>query len=247
MKESISYTFLLNIIITFIFICFTVIMGIFSYYRAFRANTAILNAIEKYEGFNCLSIKEIDKNLKNIGYNVPFKANKKNGTNGTLLTEDDTEYGNLGYSVIYYDNDTDNKLSKITFSSSTNADVELKKEYQYGVFTYMYMDLPIINNILKIPVFGKTNKLYEFRNLVSHDIYGEYDIRLIAFNSIETTETMIKIYAAKAGTSYKTIYIDPRLFYKLDINRDGIINSNDRWTKKKECGTYINYSIYGGI
>ena len=77
MKESISYTFVLNIIIIFIFICFAIIMGIFSYYRAFKANTIIINSIERNEGYNCISAQEAGQKLNNIGYSTPFNVKRR--------------------------------------------------------------------------------------------------------------------------------------------------------------------------
>ena len=77
MKESISYTFVLNIVIMFIFICAAVIMGIFSYFRAYKANTIIINEIEKYEGYNCLSAQTIAQKLSTISYNVNLASFKK--------------------------------------------------------------------------------------------------------------------------------------------------------------------------
>lgn len=192
MKESISYAFILNIMITFIFMCFAVIMGIFSYYRAFRANTAILNSLEKYEGYNCLSIAEIDKTLKQIGYNTPFAANKKSDGKGELITYSidaiskgfmigetselkailpETQssgkqwknYGTIGYSILYYNYTNDNLKTRININNKNVDD-----EYQFGVFTYMYMDFPIVNNLFKVPVYGKTNIIQEFRDIVEY-------------------------------------------------------------------------------
>ena len=68
MKESISYTFLLNIVIVFVFTCFAIVMGVLSYYKAFKVNNIITNSIEKYEGFNNLSRNDINLKLNSIGY-----------------------------------------------------------------------------------------------------------------------------------------------------------------------------------
>lgn len=242
MKESISYTFLLNIIITFIFICFAVIMGIFSYYRAFRANTAILNSIEKYEGFNCLAQDEIKKSLQNIGYNTPFRANRKTDNKGRLLTSDNNEYGGLGYSVLYYDRTNDSKLAN--------------REYQYGVYTYMYMDLPIVNNIIKLSVYGKSNKMYEFRELTTDGSGNNtYDKRILIDKSDTTSWAdayIVKISAELGANGYLETTLTPRIKYKLDVNMDGTINSSDAYNygatvfahAERKCGTFIDYSIY---
>lgn len=165
MKESISYTFLLNIIIVFIFTCFAIIMGVLSYYKAFRANTIITSEIEKYEGYNCISKAEIAKKLGYVGYNVPFNVscNNKNGK-----CEANVENG---YVVMSYNLDFDsdvNLVDKDLMNSSYKCDdngCTTNKHYQYGVYTYMYVDLPVISSLLRIPFFSKTSTMYEFRNI----------------------------------------------------------------------------------
>ena len=59
MKESIGGTASLNIALAFISIVFAFLAAALSYYKAFKVNNIISNAIEKYEGFNELSINEM--------------------------------------------------------------------------------------------------------------------------------------------------------------------------------------------
>ena len=180
MRESISYTFLLNIIILFIFVCFAIVMGVFSYYRAFKANTIITSAIEKYEGYNCLSAQEAAIKLNGISYNVPFDVKCK-GNYGTPCMVDD----NKSYAVVSYNLDTASNLGQSSYVgyyskkdnkkkySFMNSQIFNKcnehqcstKHYQYGVYTYMYVDLPVVSGLIRIPFFSKTRILYEFRNL----------------------------------------------------------------------------------
>ena len=374
MKESISYAFILNIMITFVFICFAVIMGIISYYRAFRANTAILNSLEKYEGYNCLSIAEIDRQLDQIGYKTPFAANKKSDGKGELITYS-TEivskgysiaeseelnallprvetngqkryhnYGKIGYSVMYYNYTNDELKTRKNIN-----DQYVDEEYQFGTFTYMYLDIPIFNTLFKVPIFGKTNVLQEFRDIVE---YGDaekaeyfskkegreaaliqkinhasdriksrykyeklvYDRRmLLSENNVSLADFGLapddEIYeectifdqiqiakgyadfkcddegyktnlnderivitrvnnnndngvykdvlqlAANLGTSYK-YFVEPRIYYKADIDNDGRVNAVDATNilrgygnllKTDACGTFVNYKIYGGV
>ena len=171
MKESISYSFLLNIVIVFIFVCAAIIMGIFSYYKAFRANTVIVNAIEKYEGFNCMSQEEAALKLSSIGYNVPFKVNCKSNWGTPCVTDSNDNYAVISYNLddatvsdsFYALNDQMN--SKI-YSCENNNNCNSTKRYQYGVYTYMYVDLPIISSVARIPFYSKTREMYEFRDLV---------------------------------------------------------------------------------
>ena len=138
MKESISYTFLLNIIIVFIVISFFVIMCIMSYTKAFRVNSKIVNAIEISEGYNNVSKNEINKILTSYGYQ---KINVKcsNKENGVLVNTVD-ERTNDGTCVYKF----------------VNGD-----KYNYGVVTYMTFDFPIVNQLIRIPVYTRTMSLYE--------------------------------------------------------------------------------------
>lgn len=182
MKESISYSFLLNIIILFIVVCVAIVMGIFSYYRAFRANTIVISSIEKYEGYNCLSAQEAAQKLNGISYNVPFTVKCKN-SDGNCMTDIDANYKVVSYNLnsssgeyMNY-NSSDQQNIKQTYSSMNSQlsciDLEGEgvkcvstKSYQYGVYTYMYVDLPVVSSLIRIPFFSKTKELHEFRNLV---------------------------------------------------------------------------------
>ena len=68
MNQSVSYTYLLNIIIIFILVAFMVLMGTLSYTKAFRVNSKIANAIEICEGDNSCSQAEINRIINNFGY-----------------------------------------------------------------------------------------------------------------------------------------------------------------------------------
>ena len=137
MKESISYTFLLNIIITFIVISFFVIMCIMSYTKAFRVNSKIVNAIEISEGYNKVSKDEINKILTSYGYQkISVKCPKKEGVDAINVTSGIT---NDGTCIYYFDNGD---------------------KYNYGVITYMTFDFPIVNTLIRIPVYTRTMSLH---------------------------------------------------------------------------------------
>lgn len=174
MKQSISYTFILNLVITFIFVCFAIVFGTLSYFKAFKANTIIINALEKYEGDydvfykdknddgnrddrdrvdNCLFRNEIKKNLGNLGYKTPFAEHCKTNR---YSAKSCTSYINDGFNVYLYYEDED----KVSMSSNSVVIYDYYKKYQYGVQTYMYVDVPILSSFLKISLFGKTRMLY---------------------------------------------------------------------------------------
>lgn len=131
MKESISYTFLLNIIIVFIAISFFAIMAIMSYSKAFRVNSKIVNAIETNEGYNKYSQDSISSILTSYGY--------QRVTRGCPNKEGQAAIGEAngqgGICIYYFDNGN---------------------TYSYGVITYMSFDFPIVGSFIRIPVYTKT-------------------------------------------------------------------------------------------
>lgn len=138
MKESISYTFLLNIIITFIVISFFVIMCIMSYTKAFRVNSRIVNALEIAEGYNKVSKAEINRTLTNYGYQKQVvECKPKEGVSAMNTTAGKTNNGVCIYQFI-----NGNK-------------------YNFGVVTYMTFDIPLINYFFRIPVYTRSAQLRE--------------------------------------------------------------------------------------
>ncbi len=148
MKQSIGTTFMLNIIIIFIILVFAFLAATLSYAKAFRVNSKIVNYLEIFEGYNDLSKRQIDRTLKNLGYgggttNTCQKTRTLNDLTGQLIT---LENENFAYCIYYFPNDGGSRY------------------YSYGVFTYMYLELPIIGRTLKLPVFTKTNRIYYFND-----------------------------------------------------------------------------------
>ena len=135
MKESISYTFLLNIMIAFIVVSFCIIAGILSYSKSFRVNSKIANAIELYEGYNEKSLSEITRATSNLGYGVRNVNCPKKGGQDAVVNEN-------GYCLYRFD--------------------DANNYYSYGIITYMQFDIPVISNFLKIPIYSKTEKIYNF-------------------------------------------------------------------------------------
>lgn len=281
MKESISYSFLLNIIILFIFVCAAIVGGIFSYYKAFRANTIIINEIEKYEGYNCIAESKIASKLKSISYNLPFNVNcKDNEKNCT--TDELNNYKVYFYYVDHFSitgtdyddtaNDSDFDAAIVRCSDDNNC--EMLYTYQYGVYTYMYTDLPIVSGLLRIPVFSKTAYLHDFRNLTSDGKRFVYDANTIPSDVIDYMNSndkdysdAVSIYAnlistnsdlKKNGDSYGFGidyfgYGRKKIINYSDVNlRDDFISSDAdsgnasslRKNGKKQCGYVPDWSIF---
>ena len=146
MKQSISTTFMLNIIIIFIILVFAFLAGTLSYTKAFRVNSKIVNALEKYEGYNELAKTEIDRILNTLSY-APIASTKCSETktvNNRVGHAVHLDNENFAYCIYYFPDDGDNR------------------HYSYGVQTYVYLELPIIGRTLKLPIFTKTSRIYDF-------------------------------------------------------------------------------------
>ena len=142
MSGPIGHTYIYNIIILFIIIIFAFLAGTLSYYKAFKVNNVIVGSLEKFEGYSGLTKEEINQKLSNIGYEVKSDNCPTQYKNMALVTISEN------YNYCIYISDTAPKSGDY---------------FNYGVLTYMKIDLPIIN-ILKLPIFTRTNMIYKFTN-----------------------------------------------------------------------------------
>lgn len=171
MKKSIGYTVSLNIVIVFIVIIFVFICGAISYYKAYKVNSLIENSIEKYEGFNELSKREIDRSLSSLGYDM---GNVRcNAEVVKVLPDENMGIPRLsgsgkGYCVYYNivncasTGETDKEKIKVggeTLNSGDDIEYCKAESYNYIIKTYLRFNIPIINKILKIPIHTKTNPI----------------------------------------------------------------------------------------
>lgn len=147
MREGIGSTFVYNLVIVFIAIIFGFTIGTLVYYKSFKLNKRMLSIIEKYEGFNKLSINEIRIAFKDIGYavQIPGRCPEKENISALQLDGNDTKIS--GFCIYYFPTDTID--GKDTF-------------YSYGVITYITFDFPFLNTFIRIPVYTKSNRIFRF-------------------------------------------------------------------------------------
>lgn len=139
MKEAIGSVPLYNIIIVFIVITFAFLSATLSYTKAFKVNSNIAKQLERYEGYNDLSEKDINQALSGLGYKKESGINCPDKKIGNVITG-----RNKDYPICIYK------------SSEKNG------YFNYGIVTFIYIDLPIISKTLKIPVYTETERIYKF-------------------------------------------------------------------------------------
>ena len=141
MREATGGTFLVYWISIFLIITFAFLTATLSYMKAYKLNARIVNAIEKFEGYNSKSNDEIDSKLALWSYHKesnPFKDCPP--VNGQDPIRDPSLNKNYSYCVYEF------KIND--------------HYYNYGVRTFIYIELPIIHRMLKIPNYSETERIY---------------------------------------------------------------------------------------
>ena len=174
MKESVGYTVSLNIIITFIVIVIAFLSSALIYFKSNKVSNIITETIEKYEGYNSVAINEITMKLSSLGYNAK-KIDCANSVQSSYinnvtcpLVPNSSGRGKNGYCVYLCTESSSNVVTSsgnvITSSGNVASSNKAVNYYYYKIRTNMMLNIPIINNILDIPIFSNTNRLYDFES-----------------------------------------------------------------------------------
>ena len=165
MKQSLGTTVMLNFIIVFIVVTFAFLSATLSYMKAYKVNSRMSTIIEKYEGYNNYSLEEINNLLKTIGYSP------KKGVCPETQKYVKSSYGIDDYrmrttSEIYSSTDELNNLG-LTLHRNPYDYCIYKYQindnyYRYGIITYIHINVPIINNFIKVHLYNETDKIYNF-------------------------------------------------------------------------------------
>ena len=140
MKSAIGNAFIMNFIIIFTVIFIGLFVTSLSYTKAMKVKNKITDIIEVHNGFNDNTKSEIEAYLKEAGYKIS-KGNKsscKYKGSDTYTVYPNTTTSNYDYCVFEFKNDNGT---------------------YYGVKTYMYLDIPIIGDVVKIGIYGETKTL----------------------------------------------------------------------------------------
>ena len=139
MKEAIGSVPLYSIIITFIVITFGFLSATLTYYKAFKLNSRVAYILEKYEGYNSLSANDINNDLGSMGYRRQSNKECPSKKNMALKTN-----LNSSYSICIYESKKKNGY------------------FNYGIVTYIYLDIPIIGSSFRLPVYTESERIFKF-------------------------------------------------------------------------------------
>ena len=147
MRTSIGGTAIMYIFIVFFILMAFLLTGKVIYYKGYKINSQIANSLEKFEGYNQYSAKDMDRVFNNLGYRIKSNSKCLNGVDGSCLAE----------------NNKYNFSLTCSRSDKNQGDNYVGQNYYitYKIKTYIYIDLPL-NITLKIPITSKTNPIYQF-------------------------------------------------------------------------------------
>ena len=159
MKGAIGNALILNMVITFVLIFFSLLIGSMAYSKAYKTKNFLINLIDKTEeagehDFASTSPGKKDKwdaqaneYLSKVGY--PISSNQINNCPmkraGGYRLYLGNGIGRYDY-CIYIKNES--------FTEEQNQ--VLKRRYNYLVLVYMRFDVPILGKYLKYPITGET-------------------------------------------------------------------------------------------
>lgn len=151
MRESIGGISLMSIFIFFFIMITFFLTGTVLYYKGYKVNSQIINSLEKYEGYNRYSAREITKVLTALGYR------EKNSNYCGIASDGETKIDCQEGNDLFEFKLRCSKSSK----NLNNQDVGNNYYITYDVTTYIYIDLPM-GISFKLPVTSKTNPIYQF-------------------------------------------------------------------------------------
>ena len=142
MKEAIANAGIFNLVITFVIILLAFFIGSLGYSKAFKVKNRIIEEIEKDHDYSDNTQSRIEEWLGTIGYRVKSNFNSRTcgteyyrGKKGRLVNRG----GNYEYCVYKF-------YTCLHSRCSTH----------YRAVSFMYFDVPVISQLIKIPIKGET-------------------------------------------------------------------------------------------
>ena len=161
MKEAISNAFVFNLIIVFVIILIAFFVGSISYSKASKVKNRIVEVIEKEgehssepENAYALGKEEIEQWLSSGSENGTGIGYRQN-TNGGLVNNCPDIQVPKGFTAENITQTNDYEYCVYLITNCHNNEKERCDVY-YRVITYMYFDVPIISDLVRIPTTGET-------------------------------------------------------------------------------------------
>ena len=156
MKGAIGNATIMNIVITFMFLFFALLIGSMAYSKAYKTKNFLINLIEETEASG---EHDFDQPLGGKLEAWDTKANDYLRKVGYPLNENGAECPDKdGYNI--YINTKKGRYDYCIYRKGYVFDADndslIKRRYNYMVLVYMKFDFPVIGRIMKITSTGET-------------------------------------------------------------------------------------------
>ncbi len=145
MKEAIGTSMVFNLIIIFVGVMIALLFGYISYSKGFKIRNRILDRMEEYKVYNNDAKDAIAGDLKAMGYQTSTSGKCK------IVTK---RSKNTNY-IVSPMTDSTNPYDYCVYQYRTTKGV------YYGVTVYITLNFPIVNSIVRIPLYGETKIIYD--------------------------------------------------------------------------------------
>ena len=167
MKGAIGNALIMNIVITFIVIFFSLLIGSMAFSKAYKVKKYLINQIDLYEKRGIMTFDssditnpnyirwndETNEFLRKMGYHLAT-------SNGGCERNEEEKKEQWIYSKEgQYDYCIFRKAQ--IYPSDENPTIESK--HYYKVRVYMKLDLPVIGDAIKLPITGETKSYTKYR------------------------------------------------------------------------------------
>ena len=159
MREAIGNSWLFSVVIVLLIVIIMVLAGSSTYTKAYKVKNKIIEVIETNGTWDNSGVSEVEAYLNKVGY-------KK--TNGNSCSVSGVNNSHYNYCVKLEDETETVSNGDICKTCVQNKDRNqcvqcrqalLNSSKKYKITAYMYLDLPIIGSMIKIPVTGETKNL----------------------------------------------------------------------------------------
>ena len=140
MKEAIGTSQVFMIMMVFIGVMIALVIGSIAYSKGFRVRNRIIDIIVRHDGYNEAARREIEENLKAIGYRItPRDCRARQGVGGNEVDVENISQSEFNYCIYRF--------------STQRGDY-------YGVLVFIHFDIPLIGRFIRIPLYGETRILF---------------------------------------------------------------------------------------
>lgn len=161
MRESLGSSLLLSLVIFVAGVIMAVFVSILTYSKAYRVKNSIVEIVENAETYDTAVANAINANLKEYGYDAALPKRclgiqTKISSSGKFVSD------NLNSSLFVNDPGYNYCIFKVCDHFDIVGGVEKcesGESFYYVIVTFSQFNIPVLNEVLSVPVQGETKKM----------------------------------------------------------------------------------------